>query len=212
MLIWIAAGALGIVALLGVAVLSQRLEEPAYRLVERDATTGIELRDYAAITVAETRAPGARREAVRRGFRPLAAYVFGVGRGGERIAMTAPVTQTPLEGGAWAVRFVMPAALPLARLPAPGDARVRLRRLPARRCAVLRFSLVASTYRLAVAETRLRRWLAARGLPADGAADYAYYDDPITPPCWRRNEVLIEVAPGADPGAGGARDGERPAD
>lgn len=177
----------------------QRLEEPVYEVVERDEAAGIELRDYAAITVAETRVPGDRLHAVRRGFRPLAAYIFGRNGAGERLAMTAPVTQTLLGGQTWAVRFVMPAER-AAALPTPRDRAVRLRLLPARRCAVHRFSGVGSTDRLHAAETRVRGWLAERGLPADGAAAYAYYDDPITLPFLRRNEVIVDLDASAGEG------------
>ena len=42
-------------------------------------------------------------------------------------------------------------------------------------------------------ESRLRQWMTSNGYePADGPM-LAYYDDPMTPGMFRRNEVLFEV-------------------
>jgi hypothetical protein len=57
----------------------------------------------------------------------------------EKIAMTAPVTQTQT-AGEWVVLFTMPSAYSLETLPEPNDARVRLRVAPPARFAVIRFS------------------------------------------------------------------------
>ena len=43
----------------------------------------------------------------------------------EKIAMTAPVTQTQT-AGEWVVRFTMPSTYSLETLPEPNDARIRL--------------------------------------------------------------------------------------
>ena len=48
---------------------------------------------------------------------------------------------------------------------------------------------------LTAREAQLREWIAARGLTANGAATYAYYNDPWTPGFLRRNEVIISLAP-----------------
>lgn len=71
--------------------LDMAVEEPAYRSV---ATEGaFEIRDYPALIVAEVSVTGEQKEAARKGFRLLAAYIFGGNRRKQSIAMTAPVTQ-----------------------------------------------------------------------------------------------------------------------
>jgi hypothetical protein len=65
------------------------------------------------------------------GFRRLARYIFGgnVSRQSiamtapvaQQIAMTAPVAQMPAEGGAWAIRFFLPAVLTVETAPVPFD-------------------------------------------------------------------------------------------
>lgn len=180
------------------------VERPDYALVEAEGD--IELRDYPALTVAEVTRRGSRQDAVSAGFGPLARYIFAKARGGDPIAMTAPVTQsaqapiamtapvTQEEGddGGWAVRFIMPSEYTLETLPAPaGD--VRLVQVPARRMAVIQFSGVATDERVAAHEARLRDWLDARSLEVGGPATYAYYDDPWMPPPLRRNEVQLPL-------------------
>jgi hypothetical protein len=166
------------------------VETPAHS-VER-AEGPIELRRYPPMIAAEVTRTGDRQAAVRAGFSPLARYIFGRDRPGEKIAMTAPVTQTPA-GDAWTVRFLMPAGWSLDTLPDPkGD--VRLVELPAQRMAAIRFSGRWTDARFMEQEARLRDWLAARGMAAAGPPVHAYYNDPFTPAFLRRNEVLLPLA------------------
>lgn len=194
MLGWIAAAAgAGALALVGGWVyVSATVEEPPFTAVETDGD--FELRDYPALTVAEVTRPGSRGEAVRSGFSPLAGYIFAREREGEKIAMTAPVTQQRA-GEAWAVHFIMPHGRTPADLPppAPGES-VRLVETPPVRRATVRFSGVADDALLAEQTARLEAWIAAKGLRPTGEPPlYAYYNDPFTPGFLRRNEVMIAV-------------------
>jgi hypothetical protein len=165
------------------------MESPAYAVEVAEGS--IELRRYPPMIAAEVTRTGDRQAAVRAGFSPLARYIFGRDRPGEKIAMTAPVTQTPA-GGAWTVRFLMPAGWTLDTLPDPGGD-VRLIELPAQRMAAIRFSGRWTDARFVEQEARLRDWLAARRMSSDGPPVYAYYNDPFTPAFLRRNEVLLPL-------------------
>ncbi|MFD2110570.1 SOUL family heme-binding protein [Thiorhodococcus fuscus] len=184
----------------------QNVETPEYRVVERDEP--FEVRDYPPLVVAEVTRKGDRQTALSAGFSPLAGYIFAKEREGERvamtapvtqqsaerIAMTAPVTQSSTEPGEWSVRFIMPARYDLASLPAPASGDVRLEQIPARRTAVVRFSGRTTDTLIGEQERALRDWIAARGLRSLGEPVYAYYNDPFTPGFLRRNEVMIELA------------------
>ncbi|MFP4127196.1 MAG: SOUL family heme-binding protein [Alphaproteobacteria bacterium] len=194
--IWVLGG-LGVLAAGTVAAWwynTRHIETPNYVVVSRDGD--MELRDYPAMTVAEVVRDGARGQALRGGFRPLAGYIFAKERGGEKIAMTAPVTQEPAGGGSWRVRFIMPRDRSLDDLPRPAQADVRLLRTEPQRMAAVRFSGGWDDAAIATQEERLRAWIAERGLDATTVATYAYYDDPFTPGFLRRNEVLIGVGGG----------------
>jgi len=187
-------GGLGLVAIGAVAgwtTYVRSVETPPHRVVQRDGA--FELRDYPALNVAEVVRDGPRDQAIRAGFRPLARYIFARERAGEKIAMTAPVTQEPAGPSAWRVRFVMPRGYGLADLPRPAGSDVRLVRTEPQRLAAVRFAGVVDDALLARQEERLRAWLAERGLEPGGAPIYAFYDDPFTPGFLRRNEVLIRV-------------------
>ncbi len=166
---------------------------PSYAVVQAEGD--VEIRDYPALVVAEVTTQGTRGEAVRAGFSPLARYIFARERDGEKIAMTAPVTQRPDGDGTWTVQFIMPEEYTLDSLPKPVGAQVVLATESAVRRAAIRFSGSWDDARFAEQEATLRAWLTARGLTPTGPATYAYYNDPFTPPFLRRNEVLIDLAP-----------------
>ena len=182
------------VALVGGWVLYMRsIDQPAFQLVRKDGS--IEVRDYGALTIAEVTRRGDREGAVRAGFGPLARYIFAKDRQGEKIAMTAPVTQqkTADANTTWRVHFIMPEGKGIGSLPQPATEDVRLLTLPPSRRAVIRFSGRANDQLIKSNEQRLLTWLEAQGYTTDGPAVYAYYDDPLTPGLFRRNEVMYQV-------------------
>jgi hypothetical protein len=107
------------VVLIGAALwgpIVSNVEQPKYTIV---ASSGnIEIRDYAPMIVAETQVTGERDEAINRGFRIIADYIFGNNAVAQKVPMTAPVTQQRSEkiamtalvtqqgdGNTWRVRF-----------------------------------------------------------------------------------------------------------
>ena len=195
MLGWIAGG-VGVVLIGGIAawtLYSRSIETWPYEVVHREGD--FELRDYPAMTVAEVTTRGDRQAAVREGFRPLARYIFASERPGDKIAMTAPVTQTREDATTWQVRFVMPAQYDLDDLPRPAGADVRIVETEPRRMAAVRFSGSWTDARMERHEARLRDWIASQDLEPVTPPTYAYYNDPFAPGFLRRNEVLIGVEP-----------------
>lgn len=182
------------VAIVGGWVFYMRsIDQPAFTIVQKDGD--IEIRDYGALAVAEVIRSGDRESAVRAGFRPLARYIFAKDRPGEAIAMTAPVTQQKEADTetTWTVRFIMPDGKDENSLPQPATEDVRLLTLPPARRAVVRFSGRADDQLIETNDRRLLSWLDAQGHTAIGSAVYAYYDDPLTPGMFRRNEVSYEI-------------------
>ncbi|MBC8050374.1 MAG: heme-binding protein [Chitinophagales bacterium] len=183
------------------------VEQPSYRTIVSDGA--IELRQYPPSIVAEVTRRGSRQAAVSAAFGPLAGYIFAKERGGDKIAMTAPVTQqretiamtapvtqSASESGdnAWTVRFIMPAKYTLETLPKPANADVRIITVPETRRAAIRFSGYATDASIAEQQALLLGWLQSRKLKPVGSPTYAYYNDPFTPGPLRRNEVIYDVA------------------
>ena len=173
-------------------VQTRNVEVASYSVIEADGP--VEIRDYPALTVAEVSRTGSRDQAVRAGFGPLARYIFASDRPGDKIAMTAPVTQQQGED-AWTIQFVMPAGYTLATLPRPAGADVRLRVLPPVRRAAIRFSGWWSDALFNEKNAALQGWLKQKGLATAGPPIFAYYNDPFTPGFLRRNEILYDLAP-----------------
>lgn len=168
----------------------------------------LEIRDYPPAIVAETRVEAGPTQALRAGFRRLARYLLGAnsgpeaqasptpaleGRRGERIEMTAPVSHAR-EDGAWVVGLQLPERFTMETAPQPVDDRVRLRRVPARRVAVLPFSGRASPRRVEAEIREALRLVEGRLRRPVGAPVLAQYDPPWKP-FGRRNEILVEIEP-----------------
>lgn len=173
--------------------MTSNVPEPEFVVLAEDGS--IQHRAYGDMVVAEVTRSGSRYDAVRAGFGPLARYIFARDREGEKIAMTAPVTQRATAGQDWAVQFIMPEGATLQDLPEPTQGDVRLSSVPAAERAAIRFSGVATDALIAEQEAKLRAWMDAQGLTAHGTPVYAYYNDPITPGFLRRNEVIIDLVP-----------------
>ncbi len=167
------------------------VEKPKYKVLERDGA--IEIRQYPSLRVAEINRPGNRSGAVRNAFKPLASYIFATKREGEKISMTAPVTQQKT-AGEWKVQFIMPAKYKLSDLPKPDNAEVSLREIPAKKRVAIQFKGKQTDALLASKEQELRTWLKTQGITPKGQAIYAYYNSPFTPGPMRRNEVLFEIS------------------
>ena len=221
-------------ARMGVGVLAWRaangLERPSYTVLQR-LENGVELRRYSRYLVAETRVKAGATEGSARsggmnagtgvGFRRVAGYIFGknkpkarlavsqpegqASKGGEKMAMTAPVrTATPGDGSA-RVSFVMEKAYNRRTAPAPLDSSVRLKDIAPHILAARRFSgPPPSDKRIAKEKSRILQALDAAGLKAQtsGAESdtliYGYHDPFITPNFLRRNEVCVRVAETAE--------------
>ena len=181
------------------------IEEAAYTVERTDGD--FQVRQYAPQVVAETVVDGTMEEAGNKAFNLLFGYISGANRSsgkiamtapvgqqseGRRIAMTAPVGQEPVSNR-WAVTFMMPTNFTLETLPAPTDERVRLRAIPARRMAAVRYSGTWSRQRYERNLSRLREWMKAQGLAATGDPVWARYNPPFTPWFLRRNEILLPI-------------------
>ncbi len=203
--------ALGWLLLLGLGSVAMAVEEAPYTVVAQDGR--FEVRDYPALFAAEVSVPGDQDQAASAGFRLLAGYIFGGNRAQRRIAMTAPVVQSPTpdptagvdiamtapvmqsadKPDSWVVRFILPTGYTLANLPVPNDPRVHLVALPGARYAVVRFSGLAYPGDVARQTDALRAFVAARHLQTVGAPVLARFNPPWTLWFLRRNEVMLPV-------------------
>ena len=150
----------------------------------------VELREYAACTVADVVVQGDLERAANAGFGPLVSYISG-----HKLSMTAPVLQEPApQPGSWLVSFVLPGGELPEAYPLPEDSRVGLREFPAHRAMALRWSGRWTEGALARRTRELLDVVAEAGLTPIGEVRWARYDPPWTPPFMRRNEVIVTVS------------------
>ncbi|MBY0291748.1 MAG: heme-binding protein [Alphaproteobacteria bacterium] len=186
-------------------IMSQ-VNEPKFKVIESHGK--MEIREYAPLLVAQVMVEGERKEAISKGFRMLADYIFGNNAPRQKISMTAPVTQqqgekiamtTPViqqasnHSGHWKVRFVMPGEYTLETLPHPNNSQIELLSIPTKHYAVIMFSGLASQESLQRHLGELVKYAKETNLKTLGEPIFAFYNPPWTLPFLRRNEVMMEV-------------------
>jgi hypothetical protein len=199
--------AAGFAALMAVLVPATTMatEETPFRTLEQDGS--FELRQYSAYVVAETRVESGFSTAGNIAFQRLFRYISGNNTAQQKIAMTAPVTQSRGEkiamtapvsqvadGTAYRVAFTLPSTYTRATAPKPLDPAIQIREVPAEFIACWRYSGLWSESNYRENETRLRESIKSRGLVIRGEPILARYNPPFTPWFMRRNEVLIAVS------------------
>lgn len=188
-------------------VSSMATEKPNYTVIMEDGK--FEVRDYPSMILAEVKVTGDRDKAANRGFRKLAAFIFGDNTPNAKIAMTAPVIQTPKSEknamtssvaqtpnaeGKWTVIFIMPSEYTMETLPKPTDGDIRIFENEPYRTVSIRFSGRSRMNNLKKHQVKLDEFVAANSLKIVGGPEYAFYDAPFVPPMLRRNEVHYRLA------------------
>jgi hypothetical protein len=181
------------------------IEKARYEVIDKEGK--FEVRQYKPQIVAETVVESDFDEAGNMAFRRLFNYISGENRkkesiamtapvnqksSSEKIAMTAPVNQQQSEGN-YVVSFLMPSKYTMETLPEPLDSSVRLRQIPARKIAAVRYSGSWSRKKYEQKKVLLEEFIRNKGLRIKGPDIFARYDPPFQIPFLRRNEVLFEV-------------------
>jgi hypothetical protein len=156
------------------ATTAMATEEAPYTVIKTDDI--FELREYAPQVLAEIIVDGDLEGAGNKAFRPLFRYISGENKSrgkiamtapvsqeqpGDKISMTAPVSQQAVQGK-WAVSFMMPASYAIENLPTPDDPNIKLRQVPARRVAAVRYSGFWSEKKYLQYKQELENWITAK--------------------------------------------------
>ena len=180
--------------------------------VHKSMDNGIEIRNYESHLVAEVTVRGKRGRAASAAFRVLAGFIFGGNQSRESVAMTAPVSQTPISeniamtapvsqqsqnrdsmDGPWLINFAMPAEYTLDTLPIPNDERITVREIEAHQTIAIRFSGTSRKGNLDKHHDALKKKISELELKVEENPTYAFYDRPMTRPSRRRNEIHYRI-------------------
>jgi hypothetical protein len=182
------------------------VESPGFRVIGQ--AVGYQVRDYEAYILCEVEVTGDLRDAVTRGFRILAGYIFGNNMKKESIPMTTPVglsdaasEKIPMTApvsvvtgtDVHTVSFVVPSKYTLETLPAPVDQRVRFRVVPSHQAAALSFSGCAGVESVRKKTIQFQAALERDGVNLGSGISLAQYDPPWSPPFLRRNELIVTI-------------------
>ena len=187
------------------AQVAMAVEEASYAVLKREGP--FEVREYAPHVVAETLVEGGFEDAGSRAFQRLFKYISGNNLSQAKVAMTAPVSQTPAGEklsmtapvgqrrveNRWAVSFMMPQSYTMGSLPTPNDPAVVLRQVPAEKMAVIRYSGTWSEENFASHKQELESWMREEGMTSAGPAMWARFNAPFTLWFLRRNEIQVPV-------------------
>ncbi|MCP4927168.1 MAG: heme-binding protein [Gammaproteobacteria bacterium] len=187
------------------------LEKPEYTVLSRHGD--IEYRQYEPYLVAETVIEKAAnpREAGKEGFYRLLRYITGGNQSQTRIPAAAPAEMIPTNDSSskeismplpvqqydlmdsWCVTFMIPSQYSLDTVPVPTDPRVRVREVPGRLMAALRYSGRWTERNFINKKSLLLGAIEAESVTSIGNVRFAFYNPPYTFPFMRRNEVMVEV-------------------
>ena len=192
-----------------VPLTTMALEKPDYEILYKEGN--IEYRLYEPYLVAQTEVSmdDNYNSASNEGFRRLFKYITGsnisevdiamtapvqmsMDDSGQKIDMTAPVQQIEIENFLQ-VAFMLPSKFDIKNAPIPTDERVKIKQIPARIMAVIRYSGRWTEKNRSKYEYRLRENLEVHAISAISQAETAAYNPPFTPPFMRRNEIMLEV-------------------
>ncbi|MBG90890.1 MAG: hypothetical protein CL521_03625 [Actinobacteria bacterium] len=182
---------IAILSTLWFPIMIMAVEERPYQSIKKDGN--IEIREYTQIMSADVITSGPRDEAASDAFRILVQFIGGKNQGQEKIAMTAPVSQTQTADRQWRVSFYLPANMNAANTPAPNDSRISLTEHQNITVAAIRFSGLSRAKNLSKHETILRAYLNQKQIQFKEPPIYAFYNPPITPWFLRRNEIIFNL-------------------
>ena len=191
-------------------VITMATETPKYTVISQDGD--FEIRQYEPRIIAEVTVTGDLDTASGEGFRTLAGFIFGnnhlanqpevtvSAESNQKIAMTAPVTIEPAklestftQSRQWRVEFTMPSQYTLNTLPIPNNSAVKIKEVPSKTYAVVRYSGLNTEHRINEEAQRLFAWIDSHNLVATGTPELARYNPPWTLPMFRRNEILVSI-------------------
>lgn len=183
------------------------IETPHYDVLE--IRKWYELREYKDYIVAQVEIIWEREEAINAWFRILAHYIFwgnakkqsismtapvnDIEQKSVNISMTAPVNDIQTSSNSHLVQFILPSKYTLETLPAPNDARIKIKTVEGYTAAAMRYTLWATDKKIKNYKTQLNNYLKKDNLKIVWKVISAQYNPPLSFPLMRRNEIIAEI-------------------
>lgn len=128
---------------------------------------------------------------IESGFGTLFKYISSDNRENEKISMTIPVIEE-LDGEKKKMAFVVPGKFG-DRIPEPNNSNLNIKKFNRGLFATVLYSGFSNKSKEAKMKKRLYEWLQVKGYEIQSNYMLAFYNPPIVPPMFRRNEILVRI-------------------
>ena len=166
------------------------IETLSYRLLSE--VEGVEIRSYSEHLLATVNTKSGFNRAGYSAFGDLFDYISGNNLDKQKIAMTAPVIQSPTDKG-WGVSFVMPEMLLSRGMPEPQSNQVVQEKIESRLMAAVQYSGSWRESKFLKNKEFLVKTIKKTEYRICGPILWARYNSPFSLPFTRRNEVIAQV-------------------
>jgi effector-binding domain-containing protein len=167
------------------------VKEVKYRIIKK--LDKVEIRLYEKLIIAEVDGYGDG------GFNILFDYISGNNTTRTNLEMTAPVISKSIEMTApvlsenESIAFVLPEEYTIENTPEPNDERIKIKQIPERYVAALKFSGRWTSSNFTAKSKQLLKELEKSNIKTKGNIFTMRYSGPLTPWFLRRNEVATEI-------------------
>ena len=125
-------------------------------------------------------------------FRKLYNYIAGSNNSSKKIEMTVPVTQTKKNNLSF-MQFYLPSKFNKKTTPIPSNLDIEIKTIKEGYFAVIKYSGRSSNKNFIKYSQILKKELLYDKILIDSSAIRATYNMPLTPPPFRRNEVMFRI-------------------
>ncbi len=161
-------------------------KSPSYECVLTN--NGVEVRNYAPMTLAQVTLSGPFERFRDTAFDLLASYVFGKNSTALEMEMTTPIFFDRFENH-WTMSFVIPASVDVP--PKPIDDRIRIVKRPKTTVVSLAYHGNNTLEQMEKYATELKTKVASWPKPPAYSLQFVQYDGPATVPILKKNEVHL---------------------
>lgn len=166
-----------------------RLERELPYTVVKKIEDHLEIRQYPAFTLARTSASGDYDSVTETCFKRLAEFIFGKNSQNKITEMTTPVFMDR-KGSDWVMSFYIPEEYVSL---SPKDSSIKIEQKPTKQVAVYSYSGNVTQESMEKAKEQLLSLIAKNHLKAVSDVWWAQYDQPMSLPFTKRNEVFVKV-------------------
>lgn len=165
----------------------KQYETPIYKIVLADGP--FEVRSYQAFYIVQYE--NKEDASASKGFMTLFKYIDKNNADNEKISMTIPVIEE-LESQHLVMSFVIPQKY-WESIPQPKDSALHIKSFEEGYYAVIHYSGNATRQIEKRKMEELRSWIENKNFVMESNFKFAYYNSPMVPGPFRRNEILVKI-------------------